>query len=349
MKLQLKTTALRLLRVAGGFELVARSRWRRERLLILCYHGFSLRDEHRWDPGLFVTAEHLDRRLTHLANGGYTVLPLGEGLKRLHSGALPPRAVVITVDDGNHDFHAVALPVFTRHRMPATVYASTYHVLDQRPVFNVMVSYLLWRAGQNGHRLVAGFGAHQELAVADRADAFKSAAAVRELAAGHGWTADDKHEYLGRLAEEAGEDWGSLLEKRLLSLMTLDELRGLPGALVDVQLHTHRHRTPRELDAFHREIQDNRLALAQAGCDPAQLVHFCYPSGDHHPEFLPWLAAAGVRSATTCVPGLARSGTNPLLLPRFIDTSTTADVEFEAWCSGLRGILRRPQRQFSAG
>ena len=49
-----KLATLGLLRSAGAFELVANSKWRRERLLILCYHGISLEDEHQWRPALYM-------------------------------------------------------------------------------------------------------------------------------------------------------------------------------------------------------------------------------------------------------------------------------------------------------
>jgi hypothetical protein len=44
----LKDSALEIARGLGVFEMVASSRWRQQRLIILCYHGFSLRDEHEW-------------------------------------------------------------------------------------------------------------------------------------------------------------------------------------------------------------------------------------------------------------------------------------------------------------
>lgn len=343
----LKPAALQVVRLAGGFRMVARSRWRRDRLLILCYHGFALRDEHLWDPFLFVSGDHFARRLDRLRRMGCAVLPLGEALDLLHRGALPPRAVSLTVDDGNYDFLAVGMPVLARHGMHATVYVSTFHVLDQRPVFNVMASYLLWRAGQNGRHAVAASTDSPALAVGTREEVFASAAALRDHAAQQQWSADDKHACLLRLAEAAGEDWPTLAASRILTLMRPDELRALDARHADVQLHTHRHRTPRDPALFRREIEDNRAALAGAGLAPGGRVHFCYPSGVHHPEFLGWLREAGVRSATTCVPGLARADTDPLLLPRFIDTGVTPEVEFEAWCAGVRGLLRRPHRQFT--
>ena len=88
---------LRGTRTGGGFRLIARSKWRRERLLILCYHGFSLRDEHEWNPALYVTAGHLAARLRLLAAEGYRVLPLGDAVKGLRGGNLPPQSVAVSV------------------------------------------------------------------------------------------------------------------------------------------------------------------------------------------------------------------------------------------------------------
>ena len=42
---QAKIGALRIAETLGLNHLVLRSRWRRERLLILCYHGVALDDE----------------------------------------------------------------------------------------------------------------------------------------------------------------------------------------------------------------------------------------------------------------------------------------------------------------
>lgn len=326
-----KSVVLRSIRALGGFQLVAASGWRQRRLLILCYHGFSLRDEHLWNPALFVTGDHLERRLRALKEGRCEVLPLGEGIERLRAGTLPPRAVAITVDDGLHDFHAVAYPILCRLRTPVTVYASSYYIIDQRPVFPVMVSYLLWRGGANGVQVDAG----------------TTAAEFVRRASEERWSADDKHACLAELAGAMGEDWEGLLRDRVLGLMSPAEIRALDPDIADIQLHTHRHRTPLDHGSFSRELRENRDALVACGLDRDRLVHFCYPSGVHHPEFLPWLREAGVLSATTCIPGLARADTEPLLLPRFIDTSVTPEVEFEAWSAGIREFFRRPQRQFS--
>ena len=40
---RVKLAAIQAIKKAGGFERLANSRWRQERLLILCYHGISLK------------------------------------------------------------------------------------------------------------------------------------------------------------------------------------------------------------------------------------------------------------------------------------------------------------------
>jgi peptidoglycan/xylan/chitin deacetylase (PgdA/CDA1 family) len=157
-------------------------------------------------------------------------------------------------------------------------------------------------------------------------------------------TAEEKDELLERLAQALEVDWTRIRTRRLLHLMTPTELQQLIQKGVDVQLHTHRHRMPRDRALFRREIVDNRRALAAVG--QADARHFCYPSGVYADQFLPWLHELGVRSATTCDPGLASRTTSLLLLPRLVDSSLLSDVEFEGWLHGISHMLpRRPLRR----
>jgi peptidoglycan/xylan/chitin deacetylase (PgdA/CDA1 family) len=122
-----------------------------------------------------------------------------------------------------------------------------------------------------------------------------------------------------------------------LHLMMPEEVADIARRGFDIQLHTHRHRTPRDRSAFYSEIVENRRVLEELSGRPA--THFCYPSGDHDSVFLPWLKDLRVETATTCETGLARGGHDPLLLPRYVDTMAQSEVMFESWLSGAAEVL----------
>src|SRR5215472_13688596 len=139
-----KSSALALLRSTGAFSASARSARRQKRLLILCYHGLSLRDEHLWDS-LFITPELFRHRLETLRAAEASVLPLSEALARLNAGSLPPRSVAITFDDGFCDFLRHGMPLLRSFGFPATLYLTTHYCRYRVPVFNLVASYLLWK------------------------------------------------------------------------------------------------------------------------------------------------------------------------------------------------------------
>ena len=93
--------------------------------------------------------------------------------------------------------------------------------------------------------------------------------------------------------------------------MTEAEVADISRRGFDVQLHTHRHRTPREESAFCQEVLENRRIIE--GLTGVSATHFCYPSGDVDPVFLPWLRDLGVETATTCAVGLAKAGHDPAI------------------------------------
>ena len=75
------------------------SAWRQRRLLILCYHSISIDDEHEWSGTYSMSPALLESRLRMLRDGRYNVLPLDEAVRRLYAGTLPPRSVVLTLDE----------------------------------------------------------------------------------------------------------------------------------------------------------------------------------------------------------------------------------------------------------
>lgn len=334
-----KQIALTIGKYSGTFAALHATRWRRSRLLILAYHGMSLADEHEWDGGLFMPAEMFRQRLDIMKKSGCTVLPLDEAVQRLYAKDLPPKAIVITVDDGNHDFYRHAYPALQDANLPATVYLTTYYVNYNRPVFDAICAYLLWRGRHSAVNLQPLTG-RAEIVHLNTEKARQAVwSALQDHAKGQKLSGAEKDVLAGALAREVKVDYEDLCGRKILHRMTPNEVREIAAQGVDIQLHTHRHRVPQDKTLLQQEINDNRLYIKELTGKEAN--HFCYPSGVYHTASLPWLREAGVISATTCDLGLASAASDSLLLPRFLDSSTLAPIEFESWLAGLSSFLPR--------
>jgi peptidoglycan/xylan/chitin deacetylase (PgdA/CDA1 family) len=334
-----KRSILGVARQAGVFSGLRDSAWRERKLLILCYHGISAEDEHLWDPELYMPPSLFRKRLETIRRNGYKVLLLGEALDRLQTGSLDGPSVVLTFDDGAHDFYTQAFPLLREFNAPATVYLTTYYCQYNRPVFNTACSYLLWKA--RGRTLEAKklTGQDRILKLATPQDLLAARGYLQDHVAEHGYSAAEKDELLATLSSLSGFDYHRMLATRLLHLMNPREVTEVAHAGIDVQLHTHRHRVPSDKALFTREIEENRAFIEALTGRPA--VDFCYPSGVHRQEFLPWLEELEVRSAVTCNPGFAGSTSLLQCLPRIVDTCRISPLEFEGWLSGAASFLPR--------
>jgi peptidoglycan/xylan/chitin deacetylase (PgdA/CDA1 family) len=325
--------------VSGVSALAGASRWRRSRLLVLCYHGISIGDEHEALPELYMPPELFGRRLEHLRRRDCRILPLGEALGRLREGTLPPRSVALTFDDGTQDFARRAVPLLREYRAPATVYVATYYAGRRQPIFDTALSYLLWRGRTSGadvSDLVPGAPA---LPLDSGAARERARDALHRWTRSAGLSADAKDALLRCVAERVGVDFDALVASGMFQVMSPEQVRALPRDLASVQLHTHRHRVPATRAAFAREIADNRRHLLAMGV--AEATHFCYPNGEYRGDAAGWLRELGVESATTCVPGIVSHGDDPMLLPRFVDTCHVSDAVFDAWLSGVASVFPR--------
>lgn len=339
---KLKQGLLKTAELTRIVDLVSASGWRRSRLLILGYHGISIDDEHLWNPELFMPQEILRRRFEVINEAGCQVLDLTTAVELLYDGRLPERSVVITFDDGFYNFYSRAAPVLEEFGFPATVYLTTYYSEYNEPVFAIAADYLLWKGRDHTVNLNGLIGIDRSFDLADRSQRQQAHKAVVEHAAEY--SATEKNELLRELSELCGIDYTKFCEARLFNLMNAAEVGAVAAKGVRVELHTHRHRVPSVEEYFQREIDDNRVAIeCLTGERPN---HFCYPSGEHNPIFFPWMEKSGIVSATTCEVAMTTKTTNPLLMPRLIDTCSLSNTEFKAWLSGVAAFL--PQRRMLA-
>lgn len=341
----LKSRILEATRATGFTQRLSSSEWRRKRLLILCYHGFSQDDEHKWNPGLCMSPRTFEGRLAILQEGNYRVLSLTEAIDRLAKSSLPPKSVVLTFDDGVANFRSIALPLLRKYGYPATVYLRTDYCYYQRPVFHPVGPYLLWKRRD---RIVSanpllGWREEQDL----RTQEGRASAWARMLRHAEGRQLDDEGRdcLLAQLAHHIGFDFDAFVASRILQIMSPAEVSAIAQEGIDVQLHTHRHRLIPSLDPgeLREEIEENRKGIAElTGQYP---VHLCYPSGKYNLAYLQPLRQLGIATATTCEPDLVCATSDPLLLPRYVDTEVQSQDAFEGWLSGVLGLLGTLRRR----
>ena len=352
--LALKRTFYYLCKGIGLFH-VAR-RLMRGRLRIICYHGFSLSDESLFLPRTFIDPDTFTRRMKYLSGANFTVIDLNMALDLLDRGALPPKSVVITIDDGFYSTYSAAFPVLEKLDFPATVYITTYYAVKQGPVFGLAIQYMFWKTMKtvldtSGLEFL-GKGPISIETDREKGDALQEIILFGETQCSE----EERIELSMRVGEKLDIDYRAIAETRILSIMNMDEIGELARSGIDIELHTHRHDFRAEHDEAVREIADNRAVL-----EPVvgkRLEHFCYPGGRWSEEQWAWLTKLGIRSAATCDRGLNSPMTPKLGLKRFGDSEALSQIEFEAELfgfaemfrmvqSGLRGIGRKRRKSCS--
>ena len=335
---RVKLAALRLLKALSVLALARRLT--RNRLRVLTYHGFELVDEAAFRPSMYMKRETFQRRLQLIKRMGFRVVTLDVAVAQLQRGRLEPDQLVITTDDGWASFAKLAQPELLRHGFPSTLYVTSYYVQHPSPVFTMMVQYMFWKSARKEIDF-NGLPWTTEATVLREDAAAMERVMWQAVLYGEQYCEQPQRDALcADLGRRLGLPYRDIVDSRRFHLMTPPELREAQEAGVAIELHSHRHRFPSDDQAAcQREIEDNRQALeAWIGRRPD---HFCYPSGAWDPHQAPWLVGMGVKSATTCEPGLNDEHSSPLALHRILDSEQMHELEFEAALSGFNDLVRR--------
>ena len=332
---RLKRLVFYCIRLVGGFAIA--QRLTRTQLRILCYHGFSIRDEHELAPYVFMRPQTFSRRMRILRDRGLAVIPLAEAIERLRAGEITNAETVITFDDGWAS-DLLVMPVLESYGFPACIYITSEHLSAGTQAFNVTLAQMVHRSQRQSISLRdihPGIDGDYEIA-SDRA----AATAKLLAAAARIESLQECQRLLAPLAEALGLDYAAFVAGGRFQFLSKEQITALAGKGVSIQLHTHTHHLPSgNFEEMADEIRQNRNAIKDlTGIEP---IHFCYPSGRHSPWHPDWLARLGVVSATTCDSGFNASGASLLLLKRYLDSESTSDIEFEAEITGVRELLRR--------
>ena len=323
----MKLAVLYVLRALGIFYLCRK--FYANKTLVLAYHGFEIADECQFRNQLFIKADTLKRRLDYLKKHCHLV-----SLDDYQKHGPQKNKVVITIDDGWYSTLSVAAPIFKAYDMPYTVYLTTEDVLDHKPIFHVALSYVLHK--NIGKRLKYTKG--DEFCIDEVISSENMPAIVDAFAPLKSQKNDN--ELLIDVAKSLDFDITPTIENKALTLMSVEQTQQIQALGADIQLHTHTHNTPLDsFDEFAKEINVNREHITEiTGIRPE---HHCYPSGVYNTASFTHLQRLGVKTATTCYPGLCDENTNPMEIPRFLDSERIHQIVFEAEVSGVAELLRK--------
>lgn len=340
----IKQAVLHAAKFAGIFALVRAATRKHPR--ILCYHGGNLDDERHYNPKLFCTREQLRQRLDWLRRKGFVPATLDDVAT---PGDVPTGGirVVITLDDGWYSSWHDLLPALAEYGYRPVLYLHTEAYEAGAPIIPVSVRYILWKAGPREVALSGlGTGMDGTWCLADRDARHRLCAATERWLQGQ--RPQDVVSSLERFAASLGVPEAELnLGSRRFSYMTREELQAASANGCAIELHGHVHEyVPGQPERNRTNIEKCREKILAAGL-PAP-THYCYPSGAFDAGAPEVMRAAGVSTATTCLPGLVklRDADTRYLLPRFLDGGDVSMIEFEAEMSGvlelLRTLARRP-------
>ncbi len=88
---------------------------------ILDYHNFTTEESSSYK----INIVEFEKQMDYLAAHNYSVISLSELLAGLRDGQLPPKPIVITIDDGFKSTYTLAYPVLKKYNFPATLFLYT--------------------------------------------------------------------------------------------------------------------------------------------------------------------------------------------------------------------------------
>ncbi|WP_457586518.1 polysaccharide deacetylase family protein [Ensifer canadensis] len=301
------------LELAGGLSRAGLMPDARGRGAIFTLHHVRPRVIRDFDPNahLEITPEFLDMAITQLKRDGYRFIALDDLPKALADRDRAPFAC-FTLDDGYRNNLDHALPVFTRHGVPFTVFVAGGFVDRTHTLWWETLTDLLSATG----RFRFDFGSGMHLLNAESV-AEKQAVFGRMAAYIHRQDESAAVSALNALALEHGID-----ALAMTKALTLDEagLRRLAQSpLASLGAHTISHRAVARLSS-EQAVQEIEASAARVEAITGKRPRsFAYPYGDRpavSPRDHRLVADLGFAVAVTTMPGTLASAAPLHALPR---------------------------------
>lgn len=282
------------------------SRGASARLVILMYHRVLKNP----DPLLHdvIDAAEFEKHAATLARN-FNVLHLSDAAVRLQEGTLPPRAAVITFDDGYRDNFEVALPLLEKYSIPATFFVAA-GFLDGGMMWNDRIIETVRRSkGSKIDLSNVGLGVHSIVSNDDRINTIMSL--INQLKY---QPLSLRLELVSRISPEVGQQLPDDL------MMSSSQVLGLSEHGMEIGGHTLNHPILSRLDSIQAEteILAGRKKLEEI--IGKRVGVFAYPNGrpgtDYQREHVDMLKKIGFDCGVSTSWGCATSLSDIMQLPR---------------------------------
>ncbi|MGE5248942.1 MAG: polysaccharide deacetylase family protein [Bacteroidota bacterium] len=142
----------------AGLLQLSRTLWSRS-LSVVNYHRIDDASRPGFDsfkPNVSADPEAFSQQLAYLRKW-FNVIPVERLVEWLDGVTpLPPRAALITFDDGYLDNYTHAYPILRQHNLPALIFLTTGHIGTDRPFYWDLAAYCFYHTGRERVRFPSG-------------------------------------------------------------------------------------------------------------------------------------------------------------------------------------------------
>lgn len=295
---------------------------RRDSLAVLCYHRVLDATDPEYgsaDPAL-VTTSHVFERQMEIISRCFHPVGLRETLQWSDGqGHLPPRAVLVTFDDGTADTYSTAFPIMKRFCIPGVVFLATGFIGTRERHWTDVVH----------ERIAARSGRRAASAEVERLKRMPSS---------------DRYEVIQDLVAKANRSTGCIPN------LTWEQVEEMSARGFEFGSHTRNHviLPPEPDDTVRRELSASAEDIGlRLGHTPTVIA---YPDGQFDARLMRLAGESGLRLAFTCDEGFASRRCDSFAFPRLlmhdgISTTRAGDFSPSMFLTYLAGTIPRRYRR----
>jgi len=276
-------------------------------LSILYYHHvFNTTESYHPDD---LCAQQFEQQIAFLTKH-FHLLTLTEALSLLKQKKLPPKALVISFDDGYQDNANVAAPLLRKYQCPATFFIATEGV-ETGVLWNDKIEQCIKHT--QATKISAKY-LGKSLPLSSESEKISA-----------------YHQLVSKLKFEPNEQRTALIQQLISELqvtqftrtmMTEQQIKQLSKQQFEIGAHTHSHTivATESAQSAQQELQQNKLKLEAITAQPISLLAF--PNGlfgrDYLQQHCELAKQLGFEAAFSTNDGGATSNTNLFQIPRFM-------------------------------